>query len=134
MSIAAAPAGFPNAPARRYSANLDQGSKAVQVRKGRGLALRPDESSDLDTPAQHHYLIASLDFVRQAAQAFAQFSNADLMRTHGVPPCTFEVYAETNNSLKEGKDGNAPAPKIVALFTLVDAHRRSSRSLGGNDP
>jgi hypothetical protein len=82
MSIAAAPAGFPNALAQWLSAKFDRGSKAAQVRKWRGLSLGPDEPSDFDAPAQHHDLIARLDLIQQGAQAFTCFPNADLMCAH----------------------------------------------------
>jgi hypothetical protein len=106
--VAAAPAGFPNALAQRFSAKLDRGSKAAQVRKGRGFSLRPDESSGLDTPAQHHDLIARLDLIQQAAQAFPRFPDAYFMYAHTVTPCRFEVYRGASlprkESLRKKKD------------------------------
>jgi hypothetical protein len=94
-SVAAAPVGFPNVLAQCSSAKFDRGSKAAQVRKGRGLSLGPDESSDLDAPAQHHDLIAPLDLIQQAAQALPRFPDADLMCAHAVTPCTPKVYTGT---------------------------------------
>jgi len=82
MSIAAAPAGFLDALAQRFTTKFDRGSKAAQVRKGRHLSLWPDEPRDLDTPAQHDNLTACLDLVQQAPQALTRFPNADFMCAH----------------------------------------------------
>jgi hypothetical protein len=106
-SIAAAPTGFPNALAQCSSANLDRGSKAAQVRKGRGFSLRPNESSDLDSPAQHHDLIACLDLVQQAAQALARFPDAKPACTHAFAPCAPEEYTKTSPPAQEREECGA---------------------------
>ena len=66
------------------------------------------------------------------------------MCAHAVTPCTSKVYTGTRLPRKEGhkwnsnlsrspKDRYAPTPKTIELFALVDAHRRSSPAVGGND-